>query len=325
MTTIARMLRQQWAGFLALFLVLGGVAYGGVPEVLKLGARNSTDETTFLRNTGAGAALDLRVDDGPALAVSTSGLVERLNAQFLQGKEPGAFAPASGSANYLSPGEAYTKDQADDRFALSEGDPDYAPADSSYTKSEADRRYAPTEGSRVYAEKADIYSRKQADERFAPAEGSPSYLASEGPQVLASASAIVELKVGAVSAPVLSPTAVTAPSEGTIAVIVSGFCTKGRTTGDLALRAQVGKQDEFTTYEASGVCTAVAFKSVKRNETTTVAAFLTTKLAGEGSNAILTAQVLFQPFERVGDAAGRRPGHPAGPDASLPPHLPVRG
>jgi hypothetical protein len=333
MAIIFRTLRAQWAGFLALFVALAGVAGGATGDFLRLGGRNAADRTTAVRNTGNGAAFEFVVESGEApFTVSSSGLVQRLNSFFLQGKTPADFAPASGSPNYVGAGTVYTKAESDNRFALASGDPNYLPADSAYTKSESDRRYAPVTGSEVYVgrneiftreqlyTKRDLYNRREADRRYAPAEGSPNYLASDGPQVLAAASAVVDLTVGQVSAPVLLPTAVFAPVDGTITVLVAGYCTRGQ-TGDLALRAKVGGQDAATTYSESGGCATVAFKQVEKDETVSVAAFLTTKLAGDGSSAVLSAQVLFQPAEPAVDADGVAPSV----DDVFPPRPPARG
>lgn len=319
-------LRQQWAGFLALFLVVGGVAAAGAGVTpVRLGGRNQTDSTTGIRNTGGGPALELRVDGNqPALGVSNDTLIERLNAAFLRGMTPSDFAPASGSPNYADVDEVYTRDQvytkdevytrsqADDRFAANSGDPSYLSPEDAYTKAEADRRYAPISGSREYADRDSVYTRREADDRYAPAEGSTNYLGAGGPQVLISSGGMSEVEVGKVSAPILLPTDVTAPDEGTIMVIVSGFCTRGD-TGPLALRARVGREEQFTEYEESGVCTTVAFKHVLAREKVSVAAHLTTKVAAGGASSIIaTAQVLFQPFTRLGDAAGSE---------DFPPHV----
>jgi hypothetical protein len=328
MGTILRTLRNQWAGFLALFIVLASVAGAATGDVFRLGGRNAADRTTALRNTGDGAALEFVVEPGePPFSVSSSGLVQRLNSFFLQGKTPGDFAPASGSPNYAAAGFAYSKSESDSRYALASGDPDYEPSNTGYTKTESDRRYAPATGSEVYVEEGDVYgkeqlyTRRESNQRFAPADGSPNYLASDGPQVLAAAAAVVELTVGSVSAPILTPTTVFAPVDGIITVLVTGYCTKGQ-TGDLALRAKVGRQDQVTTYAESGGCATVAFKPVEKDETLSVAAFLTTKLAGDGSSAVVTAQVLFQP---VSDVASDGRVAPDEVDDSFPPRPPVRG
>lgn len=320
MSGLLTALRQQWAGFLALFLVVGGIAAAGAGVTpVRLGGRNQADSTTGIRNTGGGPALELRVDGNqPALSVSNDALIDRLNAAFLRGKTPSDFAPASGSPNYADTDEVYTKDQvytksqADDRFAAGSGDPSYLSPGDAYTKSEADRRYAPISGSREYVDRDSVYTRKEADDRYAPSEGSKNYLGVDGPQVLISSGGMSEVEVGKVSAPILLPTDVVAPAEGTVMLIVSGFCTRGD-TGTLALRARVGREEQVTEYEQSGACTTVAFKHVKAKEKVSVAAHLTTKVASEGSSSIIaTAQVLFQPFTRIGDAAGSE---------DFPPHV----
>lgn len=93
---------RDWAGVLALGLVLtGGAVYAGA-QVLQLGVRNDAAATTTLKNTGEGPALKLLSAPGsPSLAVSSREVVDNLNASLLEGKRASEFAPASGSKSYL--------------------------------------------------------------------------------------------------------------------------------------------------------------------------------------------------------------------------------
>lgn len=137
MQTIARIIRQQVLGAIALLVVLGGVGVAATGGDFKLGSSNTADRKSVLENTGNGPALQLKSKAGqPPLAVSNTVQVPRLNASLLQGKPANTFAvkssvytKAQSDAKYAAAGSSYTKSEADAAFAA---------AGSSYTKAETD-------------------------------------------------------------------------------------------------------------------------------------------------------------------------------------------
>jgi hypothetical protein len=116
---IAVYLKQHHVGLLALALLLGGTAYTATGGPFLLGRLNTADRPTRLVNSGAGPVLSLQATAGQLpLRVTSNRRVPKLNASLLRGMAPNAFAPATGSPNYMGVGTAYTKDEADGRFAL---------------------------------------------------------------------------------------------------------------------------------------------------------------------------------------------------------------
>ncbi len=115
MHTISRFIRQQFLGALALaglVVTLAGTATGATGDFLRLGAVNVADQGTRLRNAGDGPALQLLVEPGqPALGVSNSVLVPRLNAAMVGGRRASAFALAT---------SVYSKADADAQFVASD-------------------------------------------------------------------------------------------------------------------------------------------------------------------------------------------------------------
>ena len=70
-----------------------GWAVDGKP--LLAGRTNTETQPTVLDKAGTGPALDLQVDNGPALQVNTKAMVPNLNADLLDGQEADAFATKS--------------------------------------------------------------------------------------------------------------------------------------------------------------------------------------------------------------------------------------
>ncbi len=120
MATATRIIRQQFIGIVALALLLVAGVEGATGDAFILGQRNREERTSVMANTGNGAALALRVKAGrPPLRVNSSVLVARLNAERLQGMVPGDFAPA---------GQSYTKAESDLAYAPASGSPNYLPS-----------------------------------------------------------------------------------------------------------------------------------------------------------------------------------------------------
>jgi hypothetical protein len=89
--------KVMWVGRATLFLVglsvivglvfgLASVAIGADGESFVIGQLNTAQSTSTLDKSGAGPALDLRVDSGPPLAVNSGAKVGGLNADKLDGK-----------------------------------------------------------------------------------------------------------------------------------------------------------------------------------------------------------------------------------------------
>ncbi len=101
---------HQFLGLIALVVAVGGYADAATGGNFILGRLNDANATTTLQKTGSGAALSLKVKQGePPLVVNSSGLVENLNADQLNGHSDDDFAAAD---------DVYTKDESDARFAL---------------------------------------------------------------------------------------------------------------------------------------------------------------------------------------------------------------
>lgn len=82
----------------ALIFAMSGSAYAVTGGSFVLGHRNTTSAVSTLRNTH-GTALALTAPAGkPALSVSNTTQIGRLNASYLQGKSPSAFLAAGGTA-----------------------------------------------------------------------------------------------------------------------------------------------------------------------------------------------------------------------------------
>jgi hypothetical protein len=89
--------KVMWVGRATVFLVglsvivglvfgLASVAIGADGESFVIGQLNTAQSTSTLDQSGAGPALDLRVDSGPPLAVNSGAKVGKLNADKLDGK-----------------------------------------------------------------------------------------------------------------------------------------------------------------------------------------------------------------------------------------------
>ncbi len=108
MRLLFRLVRQQFLGATALFLVVGGFAMAKTGDPLRLGLVNNANAPTTIVQSKAGPALALRAKPGqPALKVNTTKAIQHLNASLLRGKKPGDFAAA---------GSSYTKAEADLKF-----------------------------------------------------------------------------------------------------------------------------------------------------------------------------------------------------------------
>ncbi len=108
--TLLSLARHQFLCLIALVVAVGGYADAATGGNFILGRLNDANVTTALQKTGNGAALSLKVKPGePPLAVNSSGLVENLNADQLNGHSDDDFAAAD---------EVYTKKEADGRFVL---------------------------------------------------------------------------------------------------------------------------------------------------------------------------------------------------------------
>lgn len=117
MRHIARIIRQQFIGILALILAASGLAVAATGQPLILGRSNSANKATVMTNTGDGPVLTLRAKAGqPALKVNSNRLVAKLNADLIDGKNSSQFAAA---------GSSYTKAESDGK---------YAPTGNSYTR-----------------------------------------------------------------------------------------------------------------------------------------------------------------------------------------------
>lgn len=117
MKSLVQIAKRQFLGLTALVLVVGGLADAATGGNVILGKVNNANQTTTLDNSGAGPALALQVKKGqPPLAVSSTKLVQRFNAQFLGGRGASYFAPKS---------YAYSKQQSDSKYAPTTGSPNY--------------------------------------------------------------------------------------------------------------------------------------------------------------------------------------------------------
>jgi len=76
---------------MALVLGVASMALGANGDFFKVGRANLASAVSVLTKSGAGPALSLRVDSGPALKVNSAAKVTNLNADKLDGKDFGAF------------------------------------------------------------------------------------------------------------------------------------------------------------------------------------------------------------------------------------------
>ncbi len=99
MHTLARTLRQQYLGALALALVVaGGATFAATGQSLVLGGNNEAGKTSILKNTGDGPALTIKNKPGqPPFKVNSRKVVNNLNASSIQGFGPGAFMKSDGA------------------------------------------------------------------------------------------------------------------------------------------------------------------------------------------------------------------------------------
>jgi hypothetical protein len=79
---------------LALVVGAASAAFGDDGDFFKVGRSNLADSVSRLTKSGAGPALDLRVESGAPLAVNRQAKVDNLNADKLDGKDARALMPA---------------------------------------------------------------------------------------------------------------------------------------------------------------------------------------------------------------------------------------
>lgn len=109
MRHLFRLVRHQFLGATALFLVVGGFAMAKTGDPLRLGLTNNADAPTTIVQSKNGPVLTLKAKAGqPALKVNTTKAIEHLNASLFRGKKPKDFAAA---------GSAYTKAESDARYS----------------------------------------------------------------------------------------------------------------------------------------------------------------------------------------------------------------
>ena len=77
---------------IVLLAALDWAAAAATGRSMVLGKWNQADQTTTLKNTKNGPALDLRANKGPALAVNSDKRVKKLNADMLDGKDASDLA-----------------------------------------------------------------------------------------------------------------------------------------------------------------------------------------------------------------------------------------
>ncbi len=80
---------------LALVLGVASMALGDNGDFFKVGRANFASAVSVLTKSGAGPALSLRVDSGPALKVNSAAKVTNLNADKLDGKDAGQIGISS--------------------------------------------------------------------------------------------------------------------------------------------------------------------------------------------------------------------------------------
>jgi len=93
---LARIVRGQWAGFLALFVAVTGVAGAATGQFARLGANNVADRTTSFTNQQPGPVLRLRGAGGPPFTVNSTNQVPNLNASLVGGHPATDFLAADG-------------------------------------------------------------------------------------------------------------------------------------------------------------------------------------------------------------------------------------
>jgi hypothetical protein len=79
---------------LALVVGVATAAFGANGDFFKVGKPNFASAVSVLDKSGAGPALRLLVDSGAPLAVNSSGKVDNLNADRVDGKDSSALMPA---------------------------------------------------------------------------------------------------------------------------------------------------------------------------------------------------------------------------------------
>lgn len=206
MRHFSEIVRRQYLGAISLVLVLAGGVYAATGNPVLLGRVNQAGSRTLIQNTGNGPALQLKSSKtAPPLRVNSTKRVPGLNASFLRGWAPKAFAAAGSSytkaqsdARYLAAGEAYTKSQADAKFA-EDG--------ASYTKAESNARYPLA---------SNVYTKAEADGIF---------VATGGPVLLA-----VDFEFDALNQELLLNRSVHVPGPGKLIVSVDGTCHVSNTS-----------------------------------------------------------------------------------------------
>jgi hypothetical protein len=88
------------AVILALVFGAASVAFGADADFFKVGRTNLADSVSRLTKSGAGPALDLRVDSGPPLAVNRATRVTNLNADKVDGSDAPLWAVVNSSGTF---------------------------------------------------------------------------------------------------------------------------------------------------------------------------------------------------------------------------------
>ncbi len=321
MRVAMRFFRSNVLGLIALSVVLSGAATAAVTSrYLAAGQKNLVARRTAIQNTGNGPALVLRVKPGqPPLKVNSSKLVPNLNAQKLGGRLARAFAlrnatytKTQSEARFLSANESYTRAELDARYARggdvytkAQSDSRYALTSGVYTKSQSDGRYAQTsavytksESDSKYASTSSVYTKTETDTKYAPADDV--YTKTEvddrideeiaaGPGVLLVAPA----NLTGTGAQTLLDDDVTLPADGTVVVLLNGFCGTGTITLTHGLTVTAGASTATRTQVSLGAgCSIATSTTGTSGESIAVAAAWNPTL---NSTFDGTVTVLFQP------------------------------
>lgn len=117
MNGLVRFARTQWLAMVGICIGLTGVALGATGQPALLGRQNVADRPTVINNNGRGPAARFNVKAGrPPFSVNSTRQVARLNASRLGGKLPSAFAGT---------GASYTKSESDAAYAPASGSSNY--------------------------------------------------------------------------------------------------------------------------------------------------------------------------------------------------------
>ncbi len=87
---------------LAMVFGVASVAFGNDGDFFKIGFPNIAQSTSTLDKSGAGPALDLQVDSGPALKVNSAARVAKLNADRLDNLDSTALGVTTRTSEQLT-------------------------------------------------------------------------------------------------------------------------------------------------------------------------------------------------------------------------------